>query len=71
VHAAWLGHPIVGDERYGESEVNKEFRKRGYKRLFLHAEQLQFNHPVTGKDLHFTAPLPDDLQALLNNEKPL
>lgn len=71
VHAAWLGHPIVGDERYGESEVNKEFRKHGYKRLFLHAEQLQFDHPVTGKNLHFTAPLPDDLQALLNNEKPL
>lgn len=71
VHAAWLGHPIVGDERYGESDVNKAFRKHGYKRLFLHAEQLQFNHPVTGKNLHFTAPLPDDLQTLLNNEKPL
>ena len=71
VHAAWLGHPIIGDDRYGEETTNKGFKKRGYKRLFLHAEQLRFNHPVTGEPLHFTAPLPDDLQDLLNHEKPL
>jgi len=71
VHAAWLGHPIVADDRYGNDEVNKTFKKRGYKRLFLHAEQLQFVHPVSGKALHFIAPLPDDLQTLLNHEKPL
>ena len=71
VHAAWLGHPIVGDDRYGEDAVNKAFKKRGYKRLFLHAEQLQFVHPVSGKVLKFFAPLPDDLQTLLNDEKPL
>jgi 23S rRNA pseudouridine955/2504/2580 synthase len=71
VHAAWLGHPIIGDDRYGEDATNKTFKKRGYKRLFLHAEQLRFNHPVTGEPLHFTAPLPDDLQDLLNHEKPL
>ncbi|MGZ5000683.1 MAG: 23S rRNA pseudouridine(955/2504/2580) synthase RluC [Methylomonas sp.] len=71
VHAAWLGHPIIGDDRYGETEVNKNFKKRGYKRLFLHAEQLQFVHPVTGTALHFIAPLPEDLQDLLNHEKPL
>ncbi|MDD2760990.1 MAG: 23S rRNA pseudouridine(955/2504/2580) synthase RluC [Methylomonas sp.] len=71
VHAAWLGHPIIGDERYGEDEVNKAFRMKGYKRLFLHAEQLQFAHPISGHVLHFSAPLPDDLQTLLNNEKPL
>lgn len=71
VHAAWLGHPIVGDDRYGEDEVNKAFKKRGYKRLFLHAEQLRFVHPVTGAALHFKAPLPDDLQRLIDHEKPL
>ncbi|MEY4210639.1 MAG: hypothetical protein RLZ92_1020 [Pseudomonadota bacterium] len=71
VHAAWLGHPIIGDDRYGEDATNKSFKKRGYKRLFLHAEQLRFNHPVTGEPLHFTAPLPDDLQDLLSHEKPL
>jgi 23S rRNA pseudouridine955/2504/2580 synthase len=71
VHAAWLGHPIVADDRYGENETNKTFKKRGYKRLFLHAEQLQFNHPISGQALHFIAPLPADLQALLEHEKPL
>jgi 23S rRNA pseudouridine955/2504/2580 synthase len=58
VHAAWLGYPILADDRYGEDAVNKAFKQRGYKRLFLHAEQLQFLHPVTGQALHFTAPLP-------------
>jgi len=71
VHAAWLGHPIVADDRYGDDEVNKAFKKRGYKRLFLHAEQLRFAHPVSGAPLSFTAPLPEDLQALLDHEKPL
>ena len=71
VHAAWLGHPIVADDRYGDDEANKALKKRGYKRLFLHAEQLRFAHPVSGQSLHFTAPLPDDLQDLLNHEKPL
>ncbi|MGY6278058.1 23S rRNA pseudouridine(955/2504/2580) synthase RluC [Methylomonas sp. MgM2] len=71
VHAAWLGHPIVGDDRYGKHDVNKAFKKRGYNRLCLHAEQLRFAHPVTSQPLHFVAPLPDDLQALLDREKPL
>jgi 23S rRNA pseudouridine955/2504/2580 synthase len=71
VHAAWMGHPIVGDDRYGEDEVNKAFKKRGFKRLFLHAEQLQFAHPVSGAPLSFTAPLPEDLEILLQHEKPL
>ncbi len=71
VHAAWLGHPIVADDRYGDDGTNKAFKKRGYKRLFLHAEQLQFAHPVSGALLHFTAPLPEDLQELLSHEKPL
>ena len=71
VHAAWLGHPIIGDSRYGNDQTNKAFKNRGYKRLFLHAEQLRFNHPLSGEPLHFTAPLPEDLLALLHHEKPL
>jgi len=71
VHAAWMGHPIIADDRYGRDEVNKAFKKRGYKRLFLHAEQLQFAHPVSGEALSFTAPLPEDLQLLLQHEPAL
>jgi len=69
VHALWLGHPLVGDERYGTEENNKLFRKKGYKRMFLHAEKLQFAHPVTGEVLKLVAPLPAELQALLTIEE--
>ncbi len=69
VHAAWLGHAIIADDRYGDNEINKEFKKRGYKRLFLHAQKLQFSHPINGELLKIVAPLPGDLQTLLDNEK--
>ena len=68
VHAASLGHPIVGDERYGLDEINRAFRARGYKRMFLHATTLAFQHPVTGQPLSVSAPLPESLQRLLNQE---
>ncbi|MDD5273687.1 MAG: 23S rRNA pseudouridine(955/2504/2580) synthase RluC [Methylovulum sp.] len=72
VHAASsLGHPIVGDERYGQDDVNKAFRSRGYKRMFLHATTLQFQHPVSGAALTFSAPLPQQLDDLLNYEERL
>jgi 23S rRNA pseudouridine955/2504/2580 synthase len=69
VHAAWMGHALVGDERYGDSARNQFFRKKGYKRLFLHAHQLQFKHPASGKSMKFTAPLTDELQELIEHEK--
>lgn len=68
VHAASLGHPIVGDERYGRDDINKLFRAKGYKRMFLHAATLSFQHPATGKTLTVTAPLPKSLTELLNRE---
>ena len=68
VHAAWLGHAIVADDRYGDRELNKVFRRKGYKRLFLHAKVLRFAHPISGEVLTLTAPLPDDLQALLTRD---
>ena len=71
VHAASLGHPIVGDERYGVDEVNKAFKNKGYKRMFLHAETLTFLHPVTEAPMRITAPLPKQFIQLLNNEKSL
>ncbi|CAG1769622.1 partial Ribosomal large subunit pseudouridine synthase C, partial [uncultured bacterium] len=71
VHAASLGHPIIGDERYGVDESNKHFRNKGYKRMFLHAQTLRFHHPVTGVAMIITAPLPPSLDHLLKNEQPL
>jgi 23S rRNA pseudouridine955/2504/2580 synthase len=69
VHAAHLGHPIVGDERYGLAEVNREFKAHGVQRLFLHAEKLSFPHPESGQLVSVTAALPEQLTAWLEHEK--
>ena len=69
VHALSMGHPIVGDERYGNDDMNKLFSIKGYKRMFLHAANLAFKHPVSGEELTFIAPLPDQLTKLLHNER--
>lgn len=69
VHAAFLGHPIVGDDRYGSDELNRKFKARGYKRMFLHAQQVTFKHPITGDTLTIVAPLPRQLEALLKHEE--
>lgn len=56
VHFAWLGHPVAGDQVYGYR------RKRdNLPRQFLHARQLTFNHPISGAEQTFEAPLPTDL----------
>ncbi len=69
VHAAWLEHPIIGDDRYGEQTMNQAFKKRGYNRLFLHALRLKFPHPITGEILALHAPLPKPLTDLLEYER--
>jgi 23S rRNA pseudouridine955/2504/2580 synthase len=69
VHAAYLSHPIVGDDRYGLDDINKTFKNRGYKRMFLHAETLQFQHPVSGETVKISAPLPQQFSDFTNNEE--
>ncbi|HXF78137.1 MAG TPA: RluA family pseudouridine synthase [Usitatibacter sp.] len=63
VHLAHLGHPVLGDEKYGDFELNKRLRREGLKRMFLHAAKLAFDHPVTGERLEIASPLPRDLSA--------
>ena len=62
VHLAHLGHPVLGDDKYGDFELNKRLRKEGLKRMFLHAASLAFTHPMTGAATKLEAPLPPDLQ---------
>jgi 23S rRNA pseudouridine955/2504/2580 synthase len=64
VHARQQGHPLVVDERYGDEAANAAAKAAGLKRLFLHAQSIAFPDE-SGNDLHFTAPLADDLQAFL------
>lgn len=66
VHAKHIGHPIAGDERYSSATQYKQVRKQGLKRLFLHASEISFTHPVTNKNYHFQAPLDQELEAFLN-----
>ncbi|NOZ10601.1 MAG: RluA family pseudouridine synthase [Gammaproteobacteria bacterium] len=62
VHAAHIGHPIAGDEKYGDRAFNKQCRQRGLSRLFLHASRLQFVHPGSNQAMLIETPLPEDLQ---------
>ena len=72
VHMAHLKHPIVGDPVYGGSlklpkgaapELIEALR--GFKRQALHAETLEFKHPLSGEPVRCTAPVPDDMQQLM------
>jgi 23S rRNA pseudouridine955/2504/2580 synthase len=62
VHLASAGHPIAGDDKYGDFELNKVLARQGLKRMFLHAWRLQFDHPATGERIALQAPLPPELQ---------
>lgn len=73
VHLAHLGHPVVGDPVYGSGfkatalglPGNAQAALKRLGRQALHAEQLGFEHPATGKKLRFASPLPDDIAALI------
>lgn len=66
VHLSHLGFPIAGDDKYGDFARNKELMKQGLKRMFLHAQRIAFNHPLTGEPLTITAPLAPELQKFLD-----
>ncbi|HET9219638.1 MAG TPA: RluA family pseudouridine synthase [Terriglobia bacterium] len=66
VHLAAIGHPVVGDDVYGERRYAVFARKYGKPgRYFLHASELKFTHPRTGQTLQFRSPLPEELSSLL------
>ena len=70
VHLSAIGHPIVGDALYGgvHRRVLGDIRAvQRLKRPFLHAERLMFHHPRDGRRMEFTAPLPADLQQVLDD----
>lgn len=67
VQLAHLGFPIVGDDKYGDFELNKQLARDGFKRMFLHAGELGLEHPLTGEPLRLSAPLPDELSSFLEH----
>ncbi len=65
LHLKAIGHPVVGDPVYGSGSV---FKRAPLQRQFLHACQLHFTHPFTGEMIELEAPLPADLQAVLEQK---
>ncbi len=65
VHLQSAGFPIAGDDRYGDPDANKRVKALGLARLFLHAQSISFPDEH-GNELHFAAPLPDDLDRFLS-----
>lgn len=61
VHLSHAGHPIVGDDKYGDFELNRRLLRNGLKRMFLHAWRLGLSHPVSGDVMELKSELPDEL----------
>ena len=76
VHLAGAGHPIAGDDKYGDFELNRRLARDGWAqegaqpvrlpRMFLHAQQLRVTHPATGLVLELQAPLPQALSRVVD-----
>ena len=71
VHLQHEGHPIVGDDKYGDFELNKRLARGEevpgvkFDRMFLHARRLAFDHPASGERMELLAPLPAECETLL------
>jgi 23S rRNA pseudouridine955/2504/2580 synthase len=65
VHAAYAGHPVAGDDKYGDAEFNARMRELGLTRMFLHAHSMSFEWPQGGT-FSASAPLPPELSTFLD-----
>jgi 23S rRNA pseudouridine955/2504/2580 synthase len=63
VHLTHAGHPIVGDDKYGDFALNRELKQR----LLLHAARLAFRHPLTGDPIKLESPLPSEMKAFVQD----
>jgi 23S rRNA pseudouridine955/2504/2580 synthase len=70
VHSAHIGHPVAGDDKYGEPDVNRRLREQlGLKRLFLHASTLEFALDAGRAPYLLSAPLAPELVDVLDRLK--
>jgi 23S rRNA pseudouridine955/2504/2580 synthase len=65
VHLAHAGHPVLGDDKYGDFPLNRTLAKEGVKRLFLHAARLSLQHPLLKEKLSFDSKLPAEMDAFV------
>lgn len=66
VHAAYAGHPVAGDEKYGDRDFNVYVRDLGLRRMFLHAQTIGFTWPGTEREFSINVPLAPELKTLLD-----
>jgi 23S rRNA pseudouridine955/2504/2580 synthase len=66
IHCQHLGYPIIGDDKYGNTETNKRCSSLGFKRMFLHARHINFTHPITNELVDITCQLPIELTNFIN-----
>jgi 23S rRNA pseudouridine955/2504/2580 synthase len=71
VHASFAGHPLLGDDKYGDRARNADLKSHGLKRTFLHAQSVAFEWPGSGVPFHVSAPLPAELAAVLDDITPM
>ena len=71
VHASFAGHPLLGDDKYGDRDRNAELKQYGLKRTFLHAQSVAFEWPGSGVPFHVSAPLPVELAAVVDAITPV
>ena len=69
VHLSHELYPILGDEKYGDFAKNKQINKSGLKRMFLHAREFSFEHPVSGDALTIVSDLPSELSEFLKTAR--
>jgi len=69
VHAAHAGHPLLGDDKYGSRESQRLSATLALSRLFLHAAALTFPEPSSGRPVKIKAPLPAELEAVLDRAR--
>ena len=66
VHGAHIGHPLAGDEKYGDPGFNLSMKRLGLRRMLLHAHYLEFADTVAGEKISVSAPLDDELKAVID-----
>jgi 23S rRNA pseudouridine955/2504/2580 synthase len=69
VHSAWLGSPVLGDQKYGDAAANKAMKDKGLNRLFLHAYKIGLRWPGEKREMVVKAPLPESLNQVLSKLK--
>jgi 23S rRNA pseudouridine955/2504/2580 synthase len=70
VHLAHAGHPVLGDDKYGDFELNRTLAGQGVGRLMLHAHRLAFQHPSSGERMVLEAPWPEALRRFVDQHLP-